>query len=68
MSTDTVQNDVTKISFWRKSFNWIRAFEEAIDFDPRQASVDHLRRQVAELRCKVDKLERQLSTDEVERS
>lgn len=68
MPTTTTQNDVTRTSFWRKLFNWMRAFEEAMDIDPRQGSIDHLSRQVAELKDTVDKLQKQLNSAEEERS
>ena len=67
MSTSTTQNDIANISFWRKSLNWIRAFEDAMDFDPTQASIDHLNRQVTELKGTVDKLQSRLSAQDVER-
>jgi len=61
MSTTTPQSDVANISFWRKSGNWLRAFEDAMDFDPTQASVDRLNHQVNELKGAVSKLQSQLS-------
>lgn len=60
MSTATTQGDVTDISFLRRSWNWLRALEDAMDFDPTQASIDSLKRQVTELKGTVDKLQSQL--------
>jgi hypothetical protein len=68
MSATTTQNDVTNISFLRRSWNWLRAFEDAMDFDPTQASVDRLNHQVNELKGTVDKLQSQLSAGDVKRS
>jgi|GEM_PF-1095159 len=65
--TTTTQSDITDIPFWRKSFNWIRAFEDTIDFDPTQASIDHLNHQVTDLKATVGNLESRLSTQEVRR-
>lgn len=61
MSNVTHQSDVTNISLWRKSRNWLRANEDAMDFDPTQASIDRLNHQVNELKNTVDELQLQLS-------
>ena len=67
MSTTTTQSDMTNNPFWRKSLNWIRTFEDAMDIDPTQASIDHLKRQVTELQGTVDKLQSRLSAQDVDR-
>ena len=56
------------MSFWRKSLGWIREFEEALEFNPTQASIDQLNRQVTELKGVVRNLETKLDTHDVERS
>jgi hypothetical protein len=67
MSTTTTQSDITNVPFWRKSLNWIRALEDAMDVDPTQASIDNLKRQVTELKGTVDKLQSRLSAQDIER-
>lgn len=68
MSTAATQTVVTNISFWRKSWNWLRAFEDAMDFDPTQASIDRLNHQVNELKNTVDELQLQLNARNVQPS
>lgn len=68
MSNVTPRSDVTNISFWRKSRNWLRAYEDAMDFDPTQASIDRLNHQVNELKNTVDELQSQLSARNVQPS
>lgn len=67
MPTTTTQSDIINVPFWRKSLNWIRAFEDAMDVDPTQASIDNLKRQVTELKGTVDKLQSRLSAQDIER-
>lgn len=66
MSTTTPQTDTANISFWRKSLNWMRDFEDAMDLDPSQASTVHLQRQVTELEATVRKLQSRLNAQNVE--
>ncbi|MFT7633961.1 MAG: hypothetical protein ACI87E_005020 [Mariniblastus sp.] len=67
MPTATTQTDTANPALWRRLLNWIRALEEAMDIDPSQASIDHLKRQVMELKETVDKLQSQISSQDVER-
>jgi hypothetical protein len=67
MPTTTTQSDITNVPFWWKSLNWVRAFEDAMDVDPTQASIDNLKRQVTELKGTVDKLQSRLSAQDIER-
>ncbi len=68
MSPTAANSDTTEMSFWRKSLGWIREFEEALEFNPTQASIDQLNRQVTELKGVVRNLETKLDTHDVERS
>ena len=64
MSTTTTQSDVANISFWQKSLNWLRVFEDAMDFDPTQASIDRLNDQVIDLQNTVDALRLRLNAED----
>ena len=64
MSTTATHTSDTNVSFWRKSLDWIRAFEEATDYDPAQASINLLNGQVIKLKDKVSNLEAQLGGKE----
>lgn len=68
MSLTAAHSDTTDMSFWRKSLDWIRALEDALEFNPTQASIDHLDRQVTELKGVVSSLEAKLDTHDAERS
>lgn len=64
MPTTGTHTSDTNVSFWRKSLDWIRAFEEAMDYDPAQASINCLNGQIIELKDKVSNLEAQLGGKE----
>lgn len=68
MSLTAANSDTTEMSFWRKSLGWIRALEDASEFNPTQTSIDHLNRQVAELKSLVGSLEAKLDAHDAERS
>ena len=67
MSTTTLRSDTANISFWRKSMNWVREFEDAMDLDPSQASAGHLKLQVTELEATVGKLQSRLNAQDAEK-
>lgn len=68
MSTTSITHNSASVSLWQKSMNWIRAFEEAMEFDPTQSALEKLNHQVAELKGTVQELEAQLDDRNVERS
>ena len=41
-------------SRWQKLLAWLTAFEEAMDYDPREASIKHLRAEVDRLNARLD--------------
>ena len=60
MPKPTTSHNSAAKSFWQQASNWVRAFESALDFDPGQASIDDLRRQVGDLQVTIRRLEGQL--------
>ena len=44
-------------SRWQKILAWLTAFEEAMDYDPQEASIKHLRAKVDQLNARLDEAE-----------
>ncbi len=41
-------------SLWQKLLAWLTAFEEAMDYDPQEASIKHLRAEIDRLNARLD--------------
>lgn len=61
MSTASTTQDTSNPSFWQRSLNWIRALDEAVAYDPTQASIDQLTHEMAQLKGTLRRVEDQLN-------
>lgn len=50
-----------RIGGWRKLSQWIRAFDESLDFDPIEYTLAQANRNVSQLETRVQELENRLT-------
>ena len=46
-----------KPSRWQKLLAWLNAFEEAMDYDPQEASIKYLKTEVEQLSARLEEVE-----------